>query len=659
MGRVPYWNIQYGPIIDFLAIPVFCLLGYGFYRYWMRIRVGKDRIPLGLRSAALETGPLYIRSFLTRGILGTRIYDQLFSGITHGCLFWGMGLLFVGTVLVIFNILFGLPIFEGRFNQWFMSFTLDTAGFMALIGVFGLLVNRLLPLKRLAAVKLRKGFVPMEIAIIGILVSGFFLEGFRIAGTAQDPGAWIGNAVAVVVSAIPNGLGLVWHRVFWWGHGLAALVFVAWIPFSPLSHLFLSPLNTGLSVPISDPEMGVLDFSAFENEDATEEPRLGVSKLGDFSRKRLLDASACLWCGRCHEVCPAAQTNKPLSPKAVLVTMAEYLNQEKFEDTSLIDDISRDAIFNCTTCTVCMEVCPVSINPPKAIMRLRQHLVMEKSEMPDIMSQALKSLEARQHPFFGAASSKKDWRKDLNVPIFEKGQTEYLLWIGCAATYEERAQKIACAMVTILDRAGVSYGILEDARCTGDPAKQMGNEFLFREIAQQNIGDFMSLGVKKIITLCPHCFNSFTRHYAPLGGFYTVIPHAVMIDSLIQSGKIQLRHQARSIVYHDPCYLGRRNTIFDEPRQVLSSVGNLVEMNRSRNFSFCCGAGGGNYWSEEEGDRINQIRAKEALDTGADKIATACPFCLLMITDGLKKFTEDEKAFDIAEIVEKQMVTAS
>ena len=209
--------------------------------------------------------------------------------------------------------------------------------------------------------------------------------------------------------------------------------------------------------------------------------------------------------------------------------------------------------------------------------------------------------------------------------------------------------------MSILENAGVSYGILEEARCTGDPAKQMGNEFLFSELAQTNIEEFNELGVKKIITLCPHCYNSFNRHYPPLGGTYEVIPHSVFIDRLIADRKLTLSESRDRICYHDPCYLGRRNRFFKEPRQVISAVGQLVEMPRHGADSFCCGGGGGNYWAEEEGTRINQARAQEALDTGADYIATACPFCLLMITDGAKKFTEDEKAFDVAELVARQL----
>ena len=326
-----------------------------------------------------------------------------------------------------------------------------------------------------------------------------------------------------------------------------------------------------------------------------------------------------------------------------MITLSEYFNDGKLDDKSLTTQISKEAIFNCTTCAACMEACPISVNQPKAIMRLRQNLVMEQSEMPETVAQALKSLEARQHPFFGTSSGKLDWCKNLDVPIFEQGKTEYLLWIGCSITYEERAQKIGRAMVSILQKAGICFGILEAARCTGDPAKQMGNEFLFQEIARQNISDFLSLGVTKIITMCPHCYNSFARDYPLLGSPCTAIPHSVFLDSLVESGKISVRQSSRTIAYHDPCYLGRHNRIFEEPRRTLSSAGRLVEMPRNKEQSFCCGAGGGNYWAEETGTRINQARAKEALDTKADVIATSCPFCLLMMVDGAKKFTEDQK----------------
>ena len=534
-----------------------------------------------------------------------------------------------------------------------MHYTLNFAGIGTLCGILFLLIKRIFLPERLSAVKSRTNFIPMEVAIVLIVISGFLLQGFRIAHTSYEPGAIVGNWVAASVAAMEAGLG--WHKYLWWAHGLTALAFIAYIPFSPLVHLVLAPINAGLSVPIPGPKMGNLDFSAFESEDTDEEPRLGVSQLADFSRKRLLDFAACVWCGRCHEVCPAVQTGKRLSPKSIMVALSESLWQGKLDDKSLTTEISKEAIFNCTTCTACMEACPISVNQPKAIMRLRQNLVMEQSEIPDTMGLALKSLEARQHPFFGTASGKRDWCKGMDVPIFEKGKVEYLLWIGCSVTYEERAHKIGRAMVSILSKAGVSFGILEDARCTGDPAKQMGNEFLFQEIAQQNISDFLSLGVNKIITMCPHCFNTFTRHYPQLGGLYSVIPHSVFLDSLLKSGKINTNLNQQLIAYHDPCYLGRRNEVFSEPRHALSSVGRLVEMPRNRKLSFCCGGGGGNYWAEEKGTRINQARAREALDTKADIIATSCPFCLLMMVDGVKKFTEEHRVFDIAELIDSQL----
>jgi len=655
MPRIPYWNIDYGIIIDLLAIPVAIVFFYGLYRQWLLIKQGKMRVIPSIDNMIQGIGTFRLKAFLVRGILNARLYRKPASGIAHGFVFWGMVILFIGTTLVILNILFGLPVFSGGFNRWFMSFMLDLAGFLALVGIVFFLVRRMIPPDRLRLPEARKGFVPVSGLLGLILITGFITEGARIAAAAGSPeaGAFVGNFLAS--NLISPALSLEIHAVTWWVHGLLSLGFVAYIPYSPLVHIVLAPVNVGFADPAPNVKMGVMDFSAFENEDAEDLPALGADKLADFTRKRFLDFSSCLWCGRCQEVCPAYNTDKPLSPKGVIVTLAERLASGKL-DESLIDGISMDAIFNCTTCAACMEVCPVSINQPKTIMRFRQNLVMEQSRIPELMGKAVASLEQRGHPFFGTGSGAAEWRKDLDVPIFEPGQTEYLLWIGCSVTYEQRAQKIGRAMVRILQKTGTSFGILEESRCTGDPAKQMGNEFLFAEIAQQNIEDFSALGIKKIITLCPHCFNSFSRHYPKLGGEYEIIPHGSFIKILMDEKKLNLVRKDQLITYHDPCYLGRRNGIYDDPRTVIAGVGGLVEMPRHRNESFCCGGGGGNYWAEELGSRINQQRAGEALETNADTIAVACPFCLLMLTDGLKKHTEETKIFDIAEIVAASMV---
>ncbi|KGO32933.1 MAG: (Fe-S)-binding protein [Desulfoprunum sp.] len=654
--RIPYWNISYGILIDTVALVAVIVFVFGLHGHWKRIRLGKVRI----RSANVDhpgkIGPVFVYSLLKNGILGAKLYKKIFTGIAHGFLFWGMLVLALGTSLVVLNLLFGLPVFEGIFNRWFMSFFLDLAGLLALFGLLFFLVRRWFPPERLITPRERTGFGVQIGLLAAVIVTGFLVEAIRIASTGPDPFSFVGNFMAGWLPA--DALSV--HRIFWWSHGLLCMAFIAYIPYSPMMHMVLVPTNTALADPRPGSKMGVIDFSSFDNDDdeegaAEEMPTLGCSSLADFTRKRLLDFAACLWCGRCHEVCPAAITKKPLSPKGVMVTLAERLAAGEVEDATLIDDITEDAIFACTTCTACLEACPACINQPKTILKFRQNLVMEQSRIPELMAKAINSLEQRAHPFFGTGSGPKDWCKDLEVPLFATGETEYLLWIGCSVTYEERAQKIARAMVRILESAGVSYGILEESRCTGDPAKQMGNEFMFTELAQTNIDEFNELGVKKIITLCPHCYNSFDRHYPLLGGNYEVIPHSVFINRLISNDKLVLKNSLERICYHDPCYLGRRNLFFDEPREVIRKVGQLVEMPRSGAESFCCGGGGGNYWAEEVGDRINQVRSKEALDTGADRIATACPFCLLMLTDGAKKFTEEQKTFDIAELVAERL----
>jgi Fe-S oxidoreductase/nitrate reductase gamma subunit len=644
------------PTLDYVLLSVllllaFASLAFGLYRIWRRISAGRPVEPGEPRDLPNSLGPINGSAFLQRGVLASRLFKRPVSGTAHALVLFGSMVLIVGHA--VFPLAFlGVPLFEGRIGFWLMGLGRDLAGVAVLVGVLFFLGRRLFPPERLTKPKARSGFVFMEILLLAALLAGFGAESLRIAHSGAHEGKFVGNFLGSMLSGTGDTPAA--FHTFWWIHGLLGLAFISCIAHSPISHILLGPLNSALASARPGVILKPIDWSALEDEEAEEVPALGASKPADFDRKILLDSSTCLWCGRCDEVCPATQTGKALSPKGVIATVSEYLAEGKFEDDSLLDAIGIQAAFDCVTCAACMEACPVSISQPESILELRRHFVMERSQLPEVMGHAQKNLESRGHPFVGTAASPDDWRRDLDVPLFEKGETEYLLWIGCAITYEERAQEIARAMVRILQASNVSFGILEHARCTGDPAKQMGNELLFVELAQQNIEDFEALGIRKILTMCAHCYNSFTRYYPELGASYQVVPHATLIEELIDAGKLRLAKSEERITFHDPCYLSRHNDIQSEARGVLSAAGELVEMPRNGKQSFCCGAGGGNYWGGEGGERINQVRSREALDTGAERIATSCPFCLLMLTEGVSKHTEERRVFDIAEFVEQR-----
>jgi Fe-S oxidoreductase/nitrate reductase gamma subunit len=574
------------------------------------------------------------------------------AGVAHGLLYFGSLVLIVGHALLPLTWV-GVPVYDGWFGHWFMELGREIAGIALFLGALFFLVRRFVPPERLSAYKARRGFKRMEVFLLAMVVTGFAAESMRL-GFEPKPGGgeFMGEAVGVLLAGTlgTDGASTGFH-LFWWLHGLMGVAFIALIPFTALSHMLLGPANSALANPRPGMNLPPIDFDL--DDDDEDEPAFGAARLADLSQKNLLDASACLWCGRCHEVCPATQTGKDLSPKKVMAICAEYLEEGKLDDASLIDVLGRDAMFNCTTCAACVEVCPVSNNPAETILEFRRHFVMDRSEMPDTMAAANRNLESREHPFVGTGASPEDWRAGLDVPFFEAGKTEYLLWIGCSVTYEERAQEIARAMVRILDAAGVSYGILEEARCTGDPAKVMGNEMQFVEMAEANIEEFQGMGVQKVITMCAHCFNSFDRYYPELGADWQTIPHSVLLDQLMRDGQLTVERKTdQTITFHDPCYLARHNDIVDEARSVLSSIGQLIEMPRNKKESFCCGAGGGNYWGEQAGtERVSDVRMCEALGTGADKVATSCPFCLLMLTASASKEGPERKVFDIAELV--------
>ncbi len=637
-------------LLALLLVAALSSLGLGLRRHWRRIAHGKPAWP-AFTSLAGALANINWRTFLTRGALTSRLKQRRWSGIAHGLLFFGALILIFGHAVFALSFI-GVPVYAGWFGFLVMELGREIAGIMVFLGVLFFLLRRFFPPERLVVGRTRQGFERMEALILLIVVAGYCSESFRLALQPGSGAEFLGAALATALKQQldPNAL-LFGFKLLWWLHGLLGVTFIVLIARTPMSHMLLGPTNSGLANQRDGINLAPIDF------DAEGDVTFGAARLADLSRKHLLDASACLWCGRCHEVCPAAQTGKDLSPKKVMAICAEYLAEDRFDDASLIEVLGSEAIFNCTTCAACVEVCPVSNNPAEIILEFRRHFVMELATMPDTMAAANRNLESREHPFVGTAANPADWRSGLDVPLFEPGTSEYLLWIGCSVAYEPRAQETARAMVRILEAAGVSYGILAQSRCTGDPAKMMGNEMQFVELATANIEDFREQRVQKVITLCAHCFNSFERYYPELGADWQTIPHTVLIDELLADGRLQIAAQSdEKITFHDPCYLARHNGIVDAPRRVLAAVGQLIEMPRAREQSFCCGAGGGNYWGGQGGTaRISDVRTQEAMDTGADKIATSCSFCTLMLTASAGKHSEERKVFDVAELVAERI----
>ncbi len=638
-------------------------LGFGLRKYWQRIANGQAYFTSGApitREAVLAK--VNWRTFIRRGLLLERLKKRPVSGIAHNLLFFGAIIEILGHGLFPLTFI-GVDVYHGWFGRYFMELGREVGGLMIFAGLLFFTVRRFAPPDRLTAGgKTRSGFKPMEALLLVAVVLGFTAEAFRLTNPeANSQFEFLGKALAAMLAGVDIRALATGNLLFWWLHMLFGVAFIALIAHTPMSHMVLGLANSGLAKKRSGITLAPIDFDADEEEG--KELLLGATKLSHLSQKYLMDFSTCLWCGRCHEVCPAAQTGKALSPKSIMAICAEYMEQGKFDDDSLIDTIGQEAVFNCTTCGACIEQCPVSNSPAEVVLEFRRNFVMERSEMPDTMAAANANLEKRGHPFVGTSANVDDWKKGLafEVPLFEPGETEYLLWLGCAPTYEERAQAIARATAQLLEAAGVSWGVLDGPHCTGDPAKMMGNEMQFVEIAQGNIEEFQEMKIQKVITMCAHCYNSFDRYYPELGAEWQTIPHAVLIDQLIKDGKLKVvQNSNEKITFHDPCYLARHNDIVDETRSVVAAVGQLIEMPRNRKDSFCCGAGGGNYWGGQGGTaRINDVRAQEAFDTGADKIATSCPFCNLMLTSSAAKHTEQRKVFDIAELVVAALPTQS
>jgi Fe-S oxidoreductase len=468
--------------------------------------------------------------------------------------------------------------------------------------------------------------------------------------------------------------------------------FAVFLSYSKHLHIALAPINVATSRrpralgPLySTPDMDM--------ENVSEDTVFGAGHIEDLSWKHLLDTLTCTECGRCQSVCPAWTTDKPLSPKLLImglrdnlfassprlfgspppsedgtsVDVAEWAAAQKAEAPTLVPGtIDPDVLWSCLTCGACVEECPVDIEHVDTILELRRYEVLMESRFPPEAGLMLRNIENQGDPWGLGGAKRTEWTEalDFEVPVITgtiPDDIEYLYWVGCAGALDERARKATQATARMLHRAGVSFGILGPREtCTGDPARRLGNEYLYQEMGKANIATLDEVGAKKVIASCPHCFNSLSREYPDLGGNFQVIHHSQLLSHLIDAGKLTPGTMDAKVTYHDPCYLGRHNRVFDEPRSVLDSISGVeqIEMKRCREKSFCCGAGGARMWMEESiGKRVNLERTDEALGTGADVVSTACPYCLIMLDDAVRARSreDDVKVLDLSQIVEASL----
>ncbi len=521
------------------------------------------------------------------------------------------------------------------------------------------------------AVKSRPEHMVINGTLFAIGITGFGAEAFRIALQDQpefERWSVVGYPLSLAVEPLGNLAG--WHQAWWIAHIVTFCAFLIIIPGTMLRHMFTSPLNMYLS----DKDRPKGAMRAMPDLDSTELETFGANEISSFTWKQLMDTDACTMCGRCTSVCPANATGKPLDPREIVLKTGEVMARTGspavsppigvdaeiiVKSESVFERVTQEEVWACTSCKACDEICPVNIEILDKILDMRRSLTLMESDFPSELGQAFRSMENSSNPWAMSQGTRADWAKDLPVDIVDENEPfthEYLYWVGCAGSFDDKNQKVTQAMAKLLNRADVDVAILGPAElCTGDPARRAGNEYLFQMLAKQNVANLNGMGVKKIITQCPHCFNTLMNEYPQLGGNYEVVHHSQFLEWLIDQGKLDVADASleERIVYHDSCYLGRHNDVYISPRNVIGSIKGIqiVEAGRNGTQGMCCGAGGARMWMEEDiGTDINVERSRELIETGASRVATACPFCYIMMDDGVKGHGKDESEVRVADI---------
>ena len=599
-------------------------------------------------------------------VLGQRkLLARLGPGLVHAFIFWGFCVLLPTIVIAMIAIVDRHQTFPWLGHQGWYALLVDVFAVLVLCGVLAAaFIRHVQRPRRFEGSHLREADLILA-WIAGIVTTLLLWHASRIAlGLSEYPAGWapISHALSHLFGGGQRTRDA--ERVLVWAHVLAILSFLAYLPYSKHLHIATAAINVWFG---RTRARGRLEPLRFDEEDE-EKLRFGAGTIADLTWKEMLDTFSCTECGRCQDACPAFTTGKALSPKLLIMALRDQVfaqgpallagatdELEPLVPTAVTDEV----VWDCVTCGACVEACPVSIEHVDHIVDLRRHLTMVDSRFPAEAEPMLRDVERASNPWGRAQSERADWASELGVRVLSPGEEppEFLYWVGCAASFDERARRAAQSTAKLLSAAGVDFAILGPREgCTGDPARRMGNEYVFQAAAEQNVATLSDAGVRRIVTGCPHCFNTLANEYPDFGGDYEVLHHTELLAALLRDGRLDVgAGGAERITYHDSCYLARHNDVAAAPRELVAAVGEPIEMARSGRKTFCCGAGGAHMWMEERAGAINEERVREAAATGAQTLAVACPYCTVMLDDGVQPTGATLRVADVATLLAEQL----